>query len=143
MKLVNCKKAINKRLSTNLVISETQRRVSADHHFGFAFHEYLKFTDLAFISWRAQVPLILDFPIAKESVILEFSCSEGCSDRPFRNRDEYLADPLVLQFIEADEHKRPRFTRGGRSFHEKILRTTFGIGSRLHCAHAHFILLLT
>ena len=58
------------------------------------------------------------------------------ADGTLRHDDDSLFEPLLVQFVEGDEHQRPAFSRCRRRFDKQILLAPFRIGELLHRPHA-------
>ena len=61
------------------------------------------------------------------------------SDGFFRNNDNCLFEPLILQLVEGDEHERAALARCRRRLDEKILLAALLKGALLHRSHAELV----
>src|SRR5699024_8828 len=117
--------------------SEPQRRVCADQGGVGAVEEVDKRVDLARGGARgAEVVLGLDLPVGEEAGGGQFRWGERRTDRPFRNRDDNLLPPLIVDLVQGDKHERARLARRRRSLNEQVLRIAPCEHSLLHLAHA-------
>lgn len=144
VELIHGDQPIIEGLDPEAVHGETERGVGTDQNPVNALQEAAYSIDLSAVApWSvAQVPLWFDDPVSPEPVFRQRLIVEAGTDGPLRHRDDRLAQPLVLQLVESDEHQSPAFPRSGRRLDQQVLFAPFLESPLLHRAHAEFVRLL-
>ena len=143
MKFVNRDQPIVERLDAQIIDGEPKGRVRAHQHWVTARKEFTDRFNFGFGNFRlidprriAEVPLRLDRPIRPKPVCGQLLIGEAAADRALRHDDNCLAQALVVELVEGDEHERARLPGSRRRLDQQILLTPPGIGPLLHWPHA-------
>ena len=120
---------------------ETKRRMRANQRPVGAGEKRADGIHLAAIRARrvAQVPPRCHRPIRPEAVLRERLIVETGADRALRHHHDGLLQPLVVQFIERNEHQCAAFAGGRGGFDEQILLTPALKSLLLHRPHTQRI----
>ena len=143
VKFVNRDQPIVERLDAQFIDGEPEGRVRAHQHWLTARKEFTDRFNLGFGNFRlidprriAEVPLRLDCPIRPESVCRQLLIGEAAADRALRHDDNCLAQGLIVELVEGNEHQRPGLPGSWRRLDQQILLTPPGICPLLHWPHA-------
>ena len=123
------------------VDGETEGGVSADHDPVVAFEKRPDRIDLAAIGARrvAEIPLRGNDPVGPESELAQRRVGEARADGPLGHHDDGLAEALIVQLVERDEHQCPALARCRRRLDQEILLASLLPGPLLHRTHAELV----
>src|SRR3546814_19614037 len=112
--------------------------MGADQHLVITFKERDDAVDLAAIlaGCVAQVPFRGNGPVGPEAELGQRLVGKAGTDAFFRHDDDGLANALVRQLIERDEHEGAALARRRGRLDKKILLAALLIGAFLHRSNA-------
>ena len=84
----------------------------------------------------AEVPFWLHAPVGPKAELRQRLVVEARADGFFRHDDDRLLKPLILEFVERDEHERAALARRGRRLDKQVLLAALFVGALLHRPHA-------
>ena len=141
VELVNGDQTIVEGFYAELVDRKAEGRMGADQHPVVAFQKAAQRVDLAAIGARrvAQVPARLHLPVRPEAILAERFVIEAGADGLFGHHDDCLAQILIGQLVERDEHQCAALAGGRRRLDQQILLAALFKGAFLHRAHAQLV----
>src|SRR5205823_10302108 len=121
------------------VHGEAEGCMGADQHLVVAFEEGPDRTDLAAIVRAgrvAEIPSRGDGPVSPEAELAQRLVMEARADGFLRHNDDRLAEPLIAELVEGDEHQRPALARGRRRLDQEVLLSAPFLSALLLRPHA-------
>ena len=141
VELVHRDQALVEGVNPVLVDGEAEGGVGADQHPVLAVQKGAHRPDLAALFPRgvAQVPLGRHPPVGKEAELGQGLVVKTGADGLLRHHDDGLAQALMVELVEGDEHQCPALARGRGRLDQQVLLAAFLVGALLHGAHAQFV----
>ena len=141
MELVHGDQPVVKGFHSELVHGEAEGGMGAHQHLVPAVEKRLDGLDLAALgAWRvAEIPLRRNGPVGPEAELTQRLVIEAGPDRFLGHDDDGLAEILVVDLVQRNEHQRPALAGRRGRFDQEMLLPTLRPGPLLHRAHAQLI----